>query len=253
MTYIEQFVQGTASAMNTKTAMQLKGKKLYQLQQATDYLYKMRTEYNRTNIVNFDILRDCPEHIQNIIYQISKESKHSKNESIVIDTTLRDAWGKSAEEIEEEYEEYEDDEDYILPAPTLRLSSTQPISPPKPKRKTKTSTFTWMVQNIPSTHVDRKQFPKPHASLNKQIKTQPIVVQPRKVEVEPTKTKMCFNILKNGTCTRGCGCTFAHSVKELSPIACRFRERCNRGNACTYFHPESETKEQYVRRIHPKL
>ena len=59
-------------------------------------------------------------------------------------------------------------------------------------------------------------------------------------------TKMC----KHGArCMRqNQGCNYAHSMKDFSPVACKFKA-CRKGNACTFFHPDTETKEAFLTRI----
>jgi len=43
-------------------------------------------------------------------------------------------------------------------------------------------------------------------------------------------------------------CNFAHSIEELRVFECTFAKTCRNGDRCTYFHPEKESKEQFVER-----
>ena len=244
---IQTFVKGDANAMNTKTAQSFKRCGLSNFQQAAEYLYKMRNEYNQTNQVNFGILKDCPNHIKTIIESIANDSMNTKYETVTIDYTLRDAWGKSAEELEEECDSSDDE---VQPAPTLKL---QKSVLPKPKL-IHSSKYNWM-SNIPQqkSKIDRTQFPKPQASLNKKLRTTQTIEPQKELTIEPTKTKMCFSILNNKTCTHGDSCKFAHTLDELKCIECHFGNRCNKKTSCTFFHPERESREAYLKRMYPQL
>jgi hypothetical protein len=57
-------------------------------------------------------------------------------------------------------------------------------------------------------------------------------------------TKMC----KHGTkCTRQ-GCNYAHTMKDFTPVPCKF-DSCRKGVSCTFYHPKTETKEAFLKRI----
>lgn len=44
------------------------------------------------------------------------------------------------------------------------------------------------------------------------------------------------------------GCTFAHSLDDLSPQLCVENEACQKRTTCRYFHPESESKSEFLDR-----
>lgn len=57
-------------------------------------------------------------------------------------------------------------------------------------------------------------------------------------------SKFCTNLVTNGECTYQ-GCTFAHTIKQYSPIKCKF----NCGNRrCTFWH-FWESNEEYIHRM----
>jgi hypothetical protein len=62
---------------------------------------------------------------------------------------------------------------------------------------------------------------------------------------QPKRTKMCK---RAGHCTYS-GCTFAHSLEELSPMVCSFQSKCKHKHKCQYFHDQMETKQQYINRL----
>ena len=69
-----------------------------------------------------------------------------------------------------------------------------------------------------------------------------------KVAVKSTKkTRMCSYIMLGQQCKHSI-CNFAHTLEELSPVECSFKDNCNKGNLCKFFHP-SENKNDYCKRI----
>lgn len=42
------------------------------------------------------------------------------------------------------------------------------------------------------------------------------------------------------------GCAFAHSFEEWQPLTCNFPHSCKKGKKCRYWHPEMETKKQFL-------
>ena len=69
-----------------------------------------------------------------------------------------------------------------------------------------------------------------------------------KVAVKSTKkTRMCSYIMLGQQCKHSI-CNFAHTLEELSPIECSFKDNCTKGNLCKFFHP-SENKNDYLKRI----
>jgi hypothetical protein len=64
------------------------------------------------------------------------------------------------------------------------------------------------------------------------------------------KTQMCRNIARYGQCTRDV-CTYAHSLMELKPRKCFFKDECtnigSKTHPCRYIHP-SESFDEYVER-----
>jgi hypothetical protein len=69
-----------------------------------------------------------------------------------------------------------------------------------------------------------------------------------KVVVKSTKkTRMCSYIMLGQQCKHSI-CNFAHTLEELSPIECSFKDNCTKGNLCKFFHP-SENKNDYLKRI----
>lgn len=49
------------------------------------------------------------------------------------------------------------------------------------------------------------------------------------------------------------GCTYAHTIQELSPIICKSNERCYKIQTCPFFHTAVETKKQYIQRLNIDL
>lgn len=78
------------------------------------------------------------------------------------------------------------------------------------------------------------------------------------------KTKLCRSVTSknpNERCRHGSRCNFAHSPQEITPVYCKFKERCrniscvntvwkNKENnrTCYFFHP-GETKRDYCIRV----
>jgi hypothetical protein len=58
-------------------------------------------------------------------------------------------------------------------------------------------------------------------------------------------TKFCTFGL--GKCKKGFKCVYAHTVKELNPITCKWNDECLRKEKC-YFKHSNETKTQYIKR-----
>ena len=71
-----------------------------------------------------------------------------------------------------------------------------------------------------------------------------VVVRP-----EPRKKTMLCKFNKLGMCTASV-CTYAHSLKELSSLSCKFDDRCYHSD-CTYIHRD-ETMDEYHKRVYPK-
>lgn len=65
------------------------------------------------------------------------------------------------------------------------------------------------------------------------------------IKASKVATQVCKNV---GKCTFK-HCTFAHSLKEFSPIVCRSDSRCYNIKTCKFLHPSVETKVQYVERL----
>ena len=73
----------------------------------------------------------------------------------------------------------------------------------------------------------------------------------------PSKKKsiFCRSVVGNGVCgaRHGEACAFAHTVKEINPIQCRFGRTCKfyqtgkRGTTCAFVHP-GESFDSYVSR-----
>jgi hypothetical protein len=61
---------------------------------------------------------------------------------------------------------------------------------------------------------------------------------------DKTKTAMCSF---GKDCKRQV-CHFAHTLDELRVFECTFKHNCHNGDRCTYFHPERESKEEFVER-----
>ena len=59
------------------------------------------------------------------------------------------------------------------------------------------------------------------------------------------KTRMCKHA-KN--CSRGDHCNFAHTVAELQPRECHFRDNCRHPEKCQFIHPW-ERKEDFLNRL----
>lgn len=74
-----------------------------------------------------------------------------------------------------------------------------------------------------------------------------------KKPVKLEKTRPCRHVLGKKTCRHGARCKFAHCASELCLVECAFGKTCRKGVSCTYFHPERETKCQFIRRCFPTL
>ena len=61
-------------------------------------------------------------------------------------------------------------------------------------------------------------------------------------------TKFCLFGL--GKCRKGMKCVYAHTIKELNIITCKWDEECLRKEKC-YFKHSNETKTQYIKRSFP--
>ena len=71
------------------------------------------------------------------------------------------------------------------------------------------------------------------------------------VEVCDKRSRACKSVTSEEKCLKGSGCTFAHTIEELNPIACKFGMSCkfifSDTKTCFFIHPE-ETKEMYCKR-----
>ena len=75
----------------------------------------------------------------------------------------------------------------------------------------------------------------------------------QKDNTTPTPVKSIQDKTKTAMCSFGKDCkrdvcNFAHTVDELRVFECTFKSSCRNGNKCAYFHPEKETKEEFVER-----
>lgn len=58
------------------------------------------------------------------------------------------------------------------------------------------------------------------------------------------KSVFCRSVIGEGQCLAASGekCRFAHTIKELRPRLCKYRNRCNRHKdhprTCKYVHPD---------------
>jgi len=174
---MKTFLAGNTNVMHTKTAKELKTSKIHQLQMAMDCLYKMRNEYKNTHKINTTLFHTYPTPIQSIMNNITKDCLSSRYENIVIDHSMRDAWGKSAEQLEFDIQEYEDpstgeihyyeDEDDITSVRKVKVTHK-----PTPTKTLKNSSkYEWLKQVPNKRKVDRHHFPLPSASLNKKRHT----------------------------------------------------------------------------------
>ena len=71
------------------------------------------------------------------------------------------------------------------------------------------------------------------------------LVKPKVVK-SSKKTRMCSSLQLGQPCKHNI-CNFAHTLEELSPIECSFKDNCKK-NLCKFFHP-SENKSDYCKRI----
>jgi len=71
------------------------------------------------------------------------------------------------------------------------------------------------------------------------------------VEVSDKRSRACKSVTSEEKCLKGSCCTFAHTIEELNPIACKFGMSCkfifSDTKTCFFVHPE-ETKEMYCKR-----
>jgi len=162
----------------------------------------------------------------------------------------------------------------VLEKPTLKRSKVvqfsdkvieiKPVSCWGPVIRPCTSSIAHMSvrDEIPTTNI------KPHRSTytKMDMEFQPVVrprntqpvVRPRNTQRAPPfnvkKTQPCRHMMRHGRCNRGNQCGFAHSKQELNPRICGFGDRCKkRHSCCDFFHPEQETKEQFITRMYPYL
>lgn len=145
------------------------------------------------------------------------------------------------------------------------IHSAQPAQPQEEKPKGK---FAWklpIVQETKKNDVEQQEEEKVEEpqKLPRLLARGKASEQQQRVEETPKKspvrhegenqgksssvfknTKMC----KHGTkCSRQ-GCNYAHTLKDFSPVPCKFKS-CRKGNSCTFFHSELETKEAFLQRI----
>jgi len=71
------------------------------------------------------------------------------------------------------------------------------------------------------------------------------------VDISDTRSRACKSVSSGEKCLKGDNCTFAHTLDELNPVACKFGMSCkfifSDTKTCFYIHPE-ETKEMYCKR-----
>jgi hypothetical protein len=53
-----------------------------------------------------------------------------------------------------------------------------------------------------------------------------------------------------GKCKKGIKCLYAHTIKEINVITCKWNDECLRKEKC-YFKHSNETKTQYIKRSFP--
>ena len=82
--------------------------------------------------------------------------------------------------------------------------------------------------------------------LEKPIIVDNPIIEVVSVEVTDKRSRACKSVSSGEKCLKGDKCTFAHSVDELNPVACKFVMSCkfifSDTKTCFYIHPE-ETKE----------
>jgi hypothetical protein len=87
--------------------------------------------------------------------------------------------------------------------------------------------------------------------LEKPIIVDNPIIEVVSVEVTDKRSRACKSVSSGEKCLKGDKCTFAHSVDELNPVACKFGMSCkfifSDTKTCFYIHPE-ETKEMYCKR-----
>ena len=103
---------------------------------------------------------------------------------------------------------------------------------------------------------DRRKNPKTIVVDPREVKAPAAVQRTRAFEklkkpVKLEKTRPCRHVLAKKTCRHGARCKFAHCASELCLVECAFGKTCRKGMSCTYFHPERETKCQFIKRCFP--
>ena len=101
------------------------------------------------------------------------------------------------------------------------------------------------LKNPKTIEIDPRQVPV----AIQRTKAFEAMKKPRKLE----KTRPCRHVLNKKTCRHGSKCKFAHCASELCLVECAFGKTCRKGMCCTYFHPERETRCEFIRRCFPTL
>ena len=71
------------------------------------------------------------------------------------------------------------------------------------------------------------------------------------LNLQKTYTKYTrFCLFGLGKCKKGIKCLYAHTIKEINVITCKWNDECLRKEKC-YFKHSNETKTQYIKRSFP--
>ena len=103
----------------------------------------------------------------------------------------------------------------------------------------------YRLKNPKTIEIDPRQVPV----AVKRTKAFEAMKKPRKLE----KTRPCRHVLNKKTCRHGSRCKFAHCASELCLVECAFGNACRKGMCCTYFHPERESRCEFIKRCFPTL
>ena len=174
--------------------------------------------------------------------KIELESPPQVEPETVPTTTVR-GWNVEVVKAEELSKEFR------MANPPLAASRTPS---PQPYQMTK------IIIGPRTNQKDRRKNPKTIVVDPREVKAPAAVQRTRAFEklkkpVKLEKTRPCRHVLNKKTCRHGAKCKFAHCASELCLVECAFGKTCRKGIACTYFHPERETRCQFIRRCFPTL